>query len=541
MSADLPVLGLFKDEHALRDHLADHLDLVEDDLRLLAKEYGISNPDGANGKVDILARDELGHLVVIELKRSDKSARTTLNELSKYTALLVKRDRVARELIRCIVVSTDWHELLLPLSYFATTSGVDVQAKEVTCGQNGTLEIHPKALVPIRFLPQFSPEISIYNYLSAQDRELHLSEVRRRSTEATFVRLALLVLAKKKKAPAEAAPYRSIACLWRLSEGDNERLEQVTKHPIGWLEHYAFPGWEAECDALYWLTGEDAPGTHFTTAEEERGTPEKIDSMLSDYEVESVLRLGDWPRIEVVNTPEQIVAQLKAVSALASAERTNRHFFDAKVSPRILPSWHTQVEGFLDFISFEDAWQQEAARFLSKLEGKAITVHLDAFDKKHFFYALHQARTHPNAALSSFEIRVEKSGTIIEGLRGYWAWDGKTCPSNARATIKRVYGSENWAVMSLFSAMDEARYEAAFSIHGFSPAVEHLVRGIDGQMRSTVVMKPVGKGKALHDFVVRNHRYVETVSKLICQFGDVPTSPGSTGPVELLFDPGDES
>src|SRR5690242_20636606 len=159
-SQALPVLGLFANEAGLRDHIAANLHLVEQGLELLKVEYVLDNPSGAGGRIDILARDRLDHVVCIEIKRSDQSARAALNELSKYVSLLYELDRVPKEIIRCIVVSTDWDELLLPLSYFAVSSGVDVVALRAIV-QNGEVRLEPVELRRLRFLPQLCPAMEV--------------------------------------------------------------------------------------------------------------------------------------------------------------------------------------------------------------------------------------------------------------------------------------------------------------------------------------------------------------------------------------------
>jgi RecB family endonuclease NucS len=76
-------------EHIIRDALAQNLSVLEPDLVLVRTEYPVPAPNsGAGGRLDILARDQLGHYVIIELKRSDHSARDALHELEKYMGLL---------------------------------------------------------------------------------------------------------------------------------------------------------------------------------------------------------------------------------------------------------------------------------------------------------------------------------------------------------------------------------------------------------------------------------------------------------------------
>jgi RecB family endonuclease NucS len=62
-------------EDKIRDYLADHLDFLEKGLKLVDKEYVLPSPIGAGGRIDIVARDLFGHVVIIEIKRCDKTAR----------------------------------------------------------------------------------------------------------------------------------------------------------------------------------------------------------------------------------------------------------------------------------------------------------------------------------------------------------------------------------------------------------------------------------------------------------------------------------
>jgi RecB family endonuclease NucS len=75
-------------EANLRDYLAGHLHLIEEGLQLRAKEFRLENSLGTAGRIDILASDRFAATVVIELKKTDQSARQALHEIHKYVALL---------------------------------------------------------------------------------------------------------------------------------------------------------------------------------------------------------------------------------------------------------------------------------------------------------------------------------------------------------------------------------------------------------------------------------------------------------------------
>src|ERR1022692_2544483 len=67
--------GMTVREDHIRDKLAAELALIEDHLSLIRTNYPLPNSEGASGRIDILARDRHGVLVVVELKRSNKTAR----------------------------------------------------------------------------------------------------------------------------------------------------------------------------------------------------------------------------------------------------------------------------------------------------------------------------------------------------------------------------------------------------------------------------------------------------------------------------------
>src|SRR2546430_15881603 len=108
-------------EARLRDELSKRLDLLEPGLTLQAVEFRLPNRQGASGSIDILATDRFSAMVIIEIKKSNQTARQALHELHKYVAL-IKYDHGLRDSqVRCMLVSTEWHELLIPFSEFSRT------------------------------------------------------------------------------------------------------------------------------------------------------------------------------------------------------------------------------------------------------------------------------------------------------------------------------------------------------------------------------------------------------------------------------------
>jgi RecB family endonuclease NucS len=103
-------------EAAIRDELAKRLELIEPGLTLVKTNFPLPNAHGTRGFLDILARDTTGMLVVIEIKRSDSTAREAIHEVLKYVELLRRERGMANDRLRAIIVSTTWRELLVPFS-----------------------------------------------------------------------------------------------------------------------------------------------------------------------------------------------------------------------------------------------------------------------------------------------------------------------------------------------------------------------------------------------------------------------------------------
>ncbi|WP_460101157.1 endonuclease NucS domain-containing protein [Qipengyuania sp. 483] len=512
-----PVIGLFANELELRDALAANLNLIEPGLELLAKEYYLSSPHGADGRIDIVARDSFAHIVCIEIKRSDTSARSGIHELSKYVALLVEQERIPREMIRCVVVSTDWHELSLPLSYFAASGEVDVRGF-VALNIDGSLALEGQPLLPLAFLPQLSPEIDLLQFATEHDRCTYVAHVLDTAMALPEIRVALLQLDLERPGIGDEVPFRIVACIWRIAERHLAAVEAAIGQPVGSMPPYGFPGWEAECDTLEWICGRNAPGVLPTFAEERRGTAEKISSLLARYDVSSINRVGAWPRSPLINDDDHILRQIRALSISAGAHRRNRHTFEAKVTPLAKPSWRAQTQAFMDFIAFESAWEEPVRSFFERWQDRGVAIELYALDKRHFYHLLHQARRHSATATSTFRIDVIRNGETIDALHGYYSWDGKTCPRDPEAGMRKIYGSLEWAVLAIWNAIDQHRYDVALRVHGFKPVIDKY--GEAGERRSKHAVR-----RTPRDFVTANPRYAAKVSAVLERFGNMPTDP----------------
>lgn len=157
-------------ENKIRGYLAQHLSIISNDLELVKEEYHLKNEYGAAGRIDILAKDQDNNYVIIEIKKSDQAARQALHEIAKYTALLKQELLVKDSEIRIIIVSTTWHELLIPFSQTKKYSLHYLEGYKITL-DNSNIPIDAEKIIPvdIESVREFSRVQSLFLYTSNKD------------------------------------------------------------------------------------------------------------------------------------------------------------------------------------------------------------------------------------------------------------------------------------------------------------------------------------------------------------------------------------
>ncbi|WP_370281697.1 endonuclease NucS domain-containing protein [Pseudooceanicola sp.] len=511
-----PVLGRWRNEAEFRDYLADHLAEIELDLTLVETEHSLSNRAGSGGKVDILATDALGNYVCIEVKRSDNSARATLNELSKYITLFCKENDVQKERVRCLVVSTHWHEVLLPLSVFAETCGTDVSGYKATI-ENGTLILRRQELKRITFSSQISPECSIMYFRDKSARKKYLSRVEERAAQLPFVRIALLFL---NPIPNSIfVDHVAIAYIWKIPSELYSEIERVTGNKLGRLEPYAHPTAKAEIDAGYWIFEEgDNISTYYSGAER-FGTPEKVVNLLRRFTFSEIKKVGRWPAKDLINTNEKLLAQMTSFSPIQGGAKQNRYKYSARTKPQLKAAFDREVNDFLEFLSFSEVFRSAAETFLKSLELKNVEVVLSANRGSNAFMDLYLSSRRGHSQLASFTIKANFDDKHAESLIGGYFWDGQTVPHNVEGNMIATFGSVMGALMPAFSSAEWPEETDSMELHGLIPVVFKatgksctlISRG--GRIESQVL--------SFNDFVFFNKDYFYELAKVIESVSDL--------------------
>jgi hypothetical protein len=155
-------------ESEIRDLLINQLGILQPTLQLVEKEKFFSSSVGTNSFIDILAKDDQGKYVIIELKRSNTSSREAIHELLKYIEALKENISVKEDEIKLIVVSTEWEELLVPFSSLLQKVNIQVEGYLLKIDTNSILsaeKIKPVSLVQDRVLSS----IQMARYYSSEE------------------------------------------------------------------------------------------------------------------------------------------------------------------------------------------------------------------------------------------------------------------------------------------------------------------------------------------------------------------------------------
>lgn len=123
-------------EAELRDLLAKDITVLGKGLTLLDKEHYVPNELGTRSFIDLYAKDQDGHHVLIELKRSEASSREAIHEIYKYVEGVKTHLGVRDHEIIVIIASTEWHELLVPFSRFVSDTTISVQGLSLSIEDN---------------------------------------------------------------------------------------------------------------------------------------------------------------------------------------------------------------------------------------------------------------------------------------------------------------------------------------------------------------------------------------------------------------------
>lgn len=419
-------------EFALRDYLAANMDLIEPGLELLGKEHYLRNNNGTSGFVDILAKDEYERLVVIEIKVDKSSEREAITELMKYVALLRNSRGLRNSELRLIVVSTDWRELLTPLSEFKHNTDYNIQAIRAIAQRDGTAAFSPIALRAKTSERHFATHhwLQIYDDVAERDqqRQEFSSSVKLRGIN-NFILADIIIENQFGEFPSfyfaqqlEAVDFfESI-----VGARENEVLEELQE---------CYDDKEAYHQHL---AGAAYDGLSVAAKELEISHPEKFKGWYERgvFNVEEIHRFGTFLADQLL-TDDQIIFELCGYDGTATS------WFRATCKPGDRARAAEIKRKSATCIAYNDRWRQSLSDILDIAGANDHTgFALSIFNPENIIESIGNfARENDPSYLPSFTVVMEDAlARLTRVFRGFVESTGAAPTAGIASIIERDYG-----------------------------------------------------------------------------------------------------
>lgn len=441
-------------EAKLRDELAN-LSLLEAGLQLVDIEEYLPNAHGTRGFIDILARDRLSNLVIIELKRAEGAAREAIHELYKYLALMRQNHGIAPERMRCIIVSTVWRELLVPFSEMKRNAPFEVEGRQLYTDVNGK-PIRSEIVTPLAEAPVF--ELCPEHWMVACEFEAGRASVVTRIEEmlsgAGIEDYVVFLIDYKGGNPRVIYPFLYYFVPGRIPEPDRSRLLAQNALEIAEYEDPDHPDWLVEEAIVSYL--HVAVDLEVSTRELDIGSPEKLAGLLNDgWEVRQVLRPGRLLRSPKIFPDDEVVHSAQGRSG------QNRVYYSAIVSPRFKHRWGRISHEVSESLKGNSYWLRGLEAYLAEVVDRwpDSTVSLNIYNPLDCLsYLVKTLETGDSRYLPEIQVFVDNTGTTGQGSRlliGQWAYAGRRM-LRPRQIVNGLFGGiQNYGLHHQFHTICE--------------------------------------------------------------------------------------
>jgi hypothetical protein len=502
-------------EDRIREFLAKHLDLLEAGLSLVEKEYRLPNPLGAGGKIDLVAKDPFGHIVIIEIKRSDQAARHALNEVHKYTALFRTLHGLDETRVRVMVASTEWHELLVPFSEYAATAAYSVVGFSIAALADGTVSHAEKISLAPRGTPlAFSRAQAIYLFSNEANRDEEMPELAK-AVEHSWI-----------------ADYSLFTCNYT---GDTPSVIYPYGIYLAFISPVTYLGTDDLAAAqrqINWEDGLDLPDENFVCAVNEAfvgncesfeiGYPEKLVTISADWDVKVAIRGGRLEKNQSLLNDDEVLKMAKSV------EGGSPVYFSKLSSPRFAAAWKELRTNIDPVLLGNLQWAKIVPLFLAEVEAEAkdASVSVSIYSPFNFLMTLFYLGSDDLSKCAHLEIAIDHvSVRVTRILLSVLAWNGDITKDPPGEMMKRIYGSfDDWASKAHFHETHEEE-DKAMAAHGFStPLIEltfldggppkfQQLTVTDGKLIRTPFLPE--RHKDVSDFIHANRAYLDSLQRYL--------------------------
>jgi len=561
-------------EAKVRDYLVNNLSLIEPNLEFKGKEVSLKNKLGAGGRIDILARDQFGIFVIIEIKKSDKTAREAIHELFKYISLFQTEYGLNSDKCRCILLSTEWHELVVPFSKFSRNVGYHVDGYQLTLNENGVpvekkkveliSEGEEKYIFPIHHVFLFESEkkrkpaiTTVRTILNRQRWNAGFSIITEANTNGGMrvsasasknVRSIAIRRLEKNLENWNVQNYYSLSIEYR---GENsaimysfaqylvfyifnseeqarakQKLSDVNSDPNELFEYY-------EEKEEYLSLESTVEGEILTRVCNdlvglcdgmEAGKSEVLLKMLSDkWVVQKIDKCGQ-------NISSFLGSDEEIVREITSYAGGNSSIFTSAATPKFRPSWNSISRDVNSSLFYNEFWQIGSSWFLEKVESlsEEATVSFRIYETCNILFALYNLCCRDEFFLPTLEVVAQIPGepnkTII--LTGFIEWDRKTFPD-----VESIFEGDDYSAVfqreQIYFKVEPVYNFLMMYRHGISYSLTETNLDENGELSinhlsmdgddDDVVLLPLDEKQFLsfNEFLQQNRDYLH----LLCHLG----------------------
>jgi|GEM_PF-2635049 len=426
-------------ESVIRDRLTKKLDVLEPGLTLVEVNHKLPNDAGAKGFIDILAKDQVGNIVIIELKRSDQAARQAMFEILKYMPLFRQHHGIPAHRIRCFIVSTTWHELRVAYSEFRRLCETQTLGFAIKVDADGDVLSSEQITVHVEATPAqvFRMHVA-YLYDSAKGRDEAFPILRQAYADAGAEGFLQVRLDYNGDSPKVIFPFAAYLVPTRIKD---DLLDKLTKESAAELmeaeEMLPEPAAIREnVEDSFLAIVQDSVRDHLlsTTLETSIANPEAFTAMTEGgWDVVSIDRTGPFAD-PLVTSDAEVLSLIKG----HAGDSTVR--FGRLCSPAHKLDWAHARQAAANCLRGNSTWEAGFAWFMEYVEkefpdGLAFLqiYNLLLLPETLYRFAIQNTPDYtPQLALTVLSADRKRQ----EGLLGTIVWDGKTVPKS----VAQVFG-----------------------------------------------------------------------------------------------------
>jgi|694.fasta_scaffold122040_3 hypothetical protein len=517
-------------EAGIRDFLIKNLDIIEPDLKFIQKEFSLKNNLGAGGRIDILAKDKFGMFVIIEIKKSDKTARQALHELQKYIALFKTEYGLAANKCRCILLSTEWHELLVPFSEFSRVVDYQIDGYQLILNQEGipvrneTVKLAPEGEEKFIF-----PRHNIFLYEIIKNRDIAREKLEKILKELEITNYYILIINYEGDSENVIYPFAIYLVIDMFKYSEKEKIKNNLN--IFYDDNYGFDEDDDDIDIKPLL--EEEALSEITNRliglidSLEGGTAETIQGMMSKgWHIQTIYKGNQLD--------SQLITDEEIIKEIISFEGGNSVIYTSVTTPKIQPLWQSTIENLQHFLYGNDCWEIGANWFSQKVESisREATLSFRIYYGFDILFALYNYFCRDVSLLPTLEIVAQIPGetnkTII--LVGFLEWDRHTFPN-----INSIFNNDDTFLVfnrqqlffknePLYDLLMMHKHGIEYSL--FEITIEQnaqaVIKRLDIEEDDTVTLLPITDKvelslveSSLIDFSIENSGYI----KELCYIG----------------------